>query len=127
MHHNELTRIVIGHALDVHKKLGPGLLESTYKGCLEHVLRKAGLFVEREKTIPVIFDSVHLEMGYRLDFLIERKLVLEIKSVETLHEVHLAQVLTYLKLGGFSLGLLMNFNVCKLTDGIKRIVHNLEE
>ncbi|MCX3265780.1 GxxExxY protein [Pedobacter agri] len=125
MGENELSRVVIGLAIEVHNALGPGLLESAYKECLFYKIAKAGLFVEKEKIMPLIFEEVRLECGYRIDILVERKLVLELKSVEALNDVHLAQTLTYMKLGNYKLGLLMNFNVILLKDGLKRIANGL--
>ncbi|AZI24439.1 MAG: GxxExxY protein [Pedobacter agri] len=125
MGENELSRVVIGLAIEVHNALGPGLLESAYKECLFYKIAKAGLFVEKEKIMPLIFEEVRLECGYRIDILVERKLVLELKSVEALNDVHLAQTLTYMKLGNYKLGLLMNFNVTLLKDGLKRIANGL--
>ena len=120
---NELATKVIGHALEVHKALGPGLLESAYKETLFYKIRKLGLYVEKEVPMPLIFEEVHLECGYRMDLLVERKLVIELKSVEALNDVHFAQILTYLKLGGFKLGLLINFNVALLKNGIRRVIN----
>lgn len=125
MNENELSKIVIGLALQVHRDLGPGLLENTYKECLFHKIQKAGLEVRKEVALPVCYEGVKLECGYRLDLLVANKLVVEIKSVEALNDVHLAQVLTYLKLGECKLGLLINFNVALLKSGIKRIVNGL--
>ncbi|HNW99072.1 MAG TPA: GxxExxY protein [Bacteroidales bacterium] len=125
MTENELSNIVIGLAIEVHTALGPGLLESAYKECLYYKINKAGLFVEKEKPMPLIFEEVKLDCGYRIDLAIERKLVIEIKSVEALNDIHLAQTLTYLKLGNYKLGLLINFNVLRLKEGIKRVVNNL--
>ncbi|VAX17700.1 hypothetical protein MNBD_IGNAVI01-2746 [hydrothermal vent metagenome] len=125
MHENELSKEIIGLAIKVHKKLGPGLLESAYEECLYYELNKACLFVEKQKPMPLIYDEVKLDIGYRMDLLIENKVVVEIKSVDTLNDVHLAQILTYLKLSGCKLGLLINFNVSLLKDGIKRVVNNL--
>ena len=116
MDENELSKIVIGLAIDVHNALGPGLLESAYKECLYYKILKAGLFVEKEKVMPLIFEEVKLDCGYRIDILVENKLVLGLKSVESLNDVHLAQTLTYMKLGNYKLGLLMNFNVIRLKD-----------
>jgi GxxExxY protein len=113
---------ILGCALDVHKALGPGLLENAYKECLYYKLQKSGLFVEKEKPMPLIFEEVKLECGYRLDLLVENKIVVELKSVEALNDVHLAQVLTYMRLGKFNLGLLINFNVSILKNGIKRVI-----
>lgn len=123
MTENELANKVIGVAIDVHRFLGPGLLESAYKECLSYKLIKSGLFIEKEKPMPLIFEEVKLDCGYRIDILVEHKLVLELKSVEALNDVHLAQTLTYLKLGGFKLGLLINFNVELLKNGIKRVIN----
>ena len=125
MNENELSKIVIGLALQVHRDLGPGLLENTYKECLYYKIQKAGLEVRKEVALPVVYEGVNLECGSRLDLLVENKLVIEIKSIEALNDVHLAQVLTYLKLGEFKLGLLINFNVALLKSGIKRIVNGL--
>ena len=125
MDENELSRIVIGLAIEVHSALGTGLLESAYKECLYYKILKAGLFVEKEKIMPLIFEEVKLDCGYRIDILVERKLVLELKSIEAFNEIHLAQTLTYMKLGNYKLGLLMNFNVIRLKDGLKRVVNGL--
>ena len=125
MNENELSHKVIGLAMEVHTALGPGLLESAYKECLYYKIANSGLFVEKEKPMPLVFEEVKLDCGYRLDLLVENKLVVELKSVDILNDVHLAQVLTYMKLGNFKLGLLMNFNVARLKDGIKRVVNNL--
>jgi len=122
---NEISNRIIGKAIELHKILGPGLLESAYKECLFYELQKAGIYVEKEKPIPLIYNNVKLECGYRIDILAEQKVVIEIKSVETLNEVHMAQTLTYMKLGDYKLGLLINFNVVLLKSGIKRIVNNL--
>lgn len=125
MTEDELSNIVIGLAIKVHKNLGPGLLESAYKECLFYEIQKAGLFVEKEKPMPLIYEEVKLDVGYRLDLIVENKLVIDTKSVEALNDVHLAQVITYLKLSGCKLGLLINFNVTKLVNGIRRVVNNL--
>jgi GxxExxY protein len=121
MQENELTGKIIGQAIELHNTLGPGLLESVYKECLYYKLLKSGLWVEKEKAMPLIFEEVKLECGYRIDLLVEKELVIEIKSIECLNGIHLAQTLTYMKLGNYKLGLLINFNVNKLKDGIKRI------
>ena len=120
---NELTGRIIGLAIEVHSALGPGLLESSYKECLYYKIGKSGLYVEKEKPMPLVFENVKLECGYRIDLLVENKIVIEIKSVDALNDIHMAQTLTYLKLGNYKLGLLMNFNVLKLKDGIKRIIN----
>ena len=123
MTENEIANKVIGIAIDVHKVLGPGLLESVYQECLFYKLSKSNFFVEKEKPMPIIFEEVKLEYGYRIDLLIERKLVIEIKSVDALNDIHLAQTLTYMKLGDYKLGLLINFNVVFLKDGIRRVIN----
>ena len=119
---NELSNQVIGCAIEVHKSLGPGLLESAYKECLFYKLVQNNLFVEKEKPLPLIFEEVKLECGYRVDILVENKLIIEVKSVEALNDIHLAQVLTYLKLSKCKLGLLINFNVLLLKEGIRRVI-----
>jgi GxxExxY protein len=119
---NDLATKIIGAAITIHKTLGPGLLESAYKECLYYELLKAGLHVEKEKPLPLVYEEVKLNCGYKLDLLVENKLVIEIKAVEALNDIHLAQVLTYLKVSGCKLGLLMNFNVIKVKDGIRRII-----
>ena len=123
MTENELANRIIGLAIEVHKSLGPGLLESAYKECLCYKIGKSGLLVQKEKPMPLIFEEVRLECGYSIDLLVENKLVIEIKSVDALNEIHLAQTLTYLKLGNYKLGLLINFNVLLLKDGIKRVIN----
>jgi GxxExxY protein len=125
MNENDISKIIIGGAIEIHKSLGPGLLESAYKECLYYKLNKEGLLVIKEKSMPLIFEEVRLECGYRIDLLVENKVVIEIKSVEALNDVHLAQTLTYMKLGNFKLGLLINFNVTLLKNGIKRVVNRL--
>ncbi len=123
MTENEIAHKVIGSAIEVHSSLGPGLLENVYKNCLFYKIEKSGLYVEKEKPMPVVFEEVKLDCGYRIDLLIEKKMVVEIKSVEALHDVHLAQTLTYLKLGNYKLGLLINFNVARLKQGLKRVIN----
>ena len=123
MKENELSHIVIGLAIDIHSSLGPGLLESAYQECLFYKVNKEGFKVEKEKTMPLIFEGLKLDCGYRIDLLVENKLVIEIKSVDALNEIHLAQTLTYLKLGKYKLGLLINFNTILLKSGIKRIIN----
>ncbi len=119
---NLLSNKIIGLAIKVHTKLGPGLLESTYKECLYYEISKEGHKVVKEKPIPLIYESVKLELGYRVDLLVDDKLIIEIKAIEALADIHTAQVLTYLKLSECRLGLLMNFNVPLLKKGIKRFV-----
>ncbi len=123
METNEITDKIIGCAIKVHKVLGPGLLESAYQACLYYELVKSGLQVEKEKALPLVYEEVKLDCGYRMDFLIEHRVVVEVKSVESLTDIHLAQVLTYLKLSENRFGLLINFNVVKLKDGVKRVVN----
>jgi GxxExxY protein len=125
MSENELSSLIIGCALKVHKALGPGLLESAYEVCLLYELAKLGLKVECQKGLPLIYEEVNLECGYRLDLLVEGKVIVELKAIESLTSLHTAQVLTYLKLSNCKLGLLINFNVPLLKDGIKRLVRNL--
>lgn len=125
MTENEISSKIIGCAIDIHKSLGPGLLESAYQECLFYKLKKEGLRVEKEKAMPLIYEEVHLDCGYRIDLLVENKVVIELKSVEALTDVHMAQTLTYMKLGEYKLGLLMNFNVNLLKHGIKRVVNKL--
>jgi GxxExxY protein len=119
---NKITEIIIGCAIEVHKRLGPGLLESTYEACLFYEIQKVGLKIIRQLGLPLVYKEIRLEEGYRLDFLVEDCVVVEIKSVEAFNDIHTAQVLTYLKLSGAKVGLLINFNVLKLTDGIKRLI-----
>ena len=121
---NEITEIIIGCAIKVHKALGPGLLESAYEECLDFEMRKTTLEIERQKPLPLVYEEVKLDCGYRLDFIANKKVVLEVKSVEALNDIHLAQTLTYLRLSKCKVGLLINFNVVKLTEGIKRVVKN---
>lgn len=125
MTENELSNKIIGAAIKVHDALGPGLLESAYQECLYFVLNNDGMHVEKEKPMPLIFHEVKLECGYRIDLLVENKIVIEIKSVEALNDVHLAQLLTYLKIGNYKLGLLINFNVVRLKQGIKRVANGI--
>jgi len=122
---NDISEIIIGCAIEVHKSLGPGLLESAYLECLFYELQKTGLQVEKQKPLPLIYKEVKLDIGYRIDLVVERKVIIELKSVEALNDIHIAQVLTYLKLSGCKLGLLMNFNVLRLVDGIKRLANKL--
>ena len=125
MNENELSRIIIGKAIDIHQSLGPGLLESVYKECLFYELKRSGFHSVKEKSVPLIYEGIILDCGYRIDILVEDKVVIEIKSIELLAQIHLAQILTYLKMGHYKLGLLINFNVVLLKDGIRRVVNNL--
>ncbi|MXV14827.1 GxxExxY protein [Hufsiella ginkgonis] len=125
MTENEVANRVIGLAIKVHMALGPGLLENAYKECLYYEILNAGLTAVKEKPVPLVYEEVRLDCGYRIDILVENKLVIELKCVELLSPVHLAQALTYLKIGNYKLALLMNFHVTRLRDGIKRIVNGL--
>ena len=125
MTENELSHVVVGCSLKVHSALGPGLLESAYEACLEYELVTNGLLVEVQKPLPLIYQCVKLECGYRVDLLVERKLIVEVKAVEALAEIHFAQVLTYLRLSDLRLALLLNFNVVHMKDGIRRVVNKL--
>ncbi len=118
---NEITERVIGCGIKVHTNLGPGLLESAYESCLYYELFKAGLSVERQKPIPLIYEEVKMECGYRADLVVERRIIVEVKAVEALNEIHIMQTVTHLKLANYRLGLLINFNVVRLKDGIRRI------
>jgi GxxExxY protein len=120
--HNDLTGKIIGAAIEVHRTLGPGLLESTYEACLVFELQEKGLIVERQKPLPLVYKSVKLDSGYRLDLVVEGKVVVEIKSVSEVAAVHEAQLLSYLRLAGLQIGLLINFNVKMLKHGIHRII-----
>ncbi len=122
---NQLSKIVFNCALKVHQNLGPGLLESAYEECLFYELKKTGLDIQKQKALPLVYEEVKLDIGYRIDIIIENKLILEIKSVEALNEIHFAQLLTYLKLTNCKLGMLMNFNVALIKNGIRRVVNNL--
>ncbi len=126
MTENDIATLVLDGAFQVHRELGPGLLESAYEACLFYELNERGLFVEKQKPIPVVYRDVELDVGYRVDLMVENKIIVEIKAVSELTDIHLAQILTYLKLAKCRLGLLINFNVKMLKDGIKRVVNNLE-
>jgi GxxExxY protein len=125
MTENELSKIVFDAGLKVHKALGPGLLENAYEECLCYELCKQNLLVEKQKPLPLIYQEIRLDVGYRIDLMLERKLIIEIKSVEALNELHIAQILSYLRLSNCKLGLLINFNTVLFKDGIKRVVNNL--
>jgi len=120
---NELSKKIIGCAIEVHKQLGPGLLESAYQECLYYELKQAGLKVQKEKPMPIVYKEVKLDHGYRIDLLVEEKIVIEIKTIEAFNDVHTAQVLTYLRLGKYKLGLLFNFQTTILKSGIKRVIN----
>jgi hypothetical protein len=119
---NQITHEILDSAYKVHSALGPGLLESAYKACLEYELKKKGLKVECEKALPLVYEEVKLDCGYRIELLVENEIIVELKTVEFLNDVHLAQVLTYLRFAEKHVGLLLNFNVKSLKDGIKRVV-----
>ncbi len=119
---NDITRIIIGCGIEVHKQLGPGLLESAYEECLAFELKQKGLQVERQKALPIQYKDIQLEFGYRIDLLVENTVVIELKSVDALHPLHEAQILTYMKFAEKKVGLLMNFNVLVLKDGVKRFM-----
>lgn len=123
MTENEISNLIIGCAIEVHKQLGPGLLESAYQECLFYELQKAGLNVQKEISLPIIYKEVRLDHGYRIDLLVNNSVVIETKTVEYFTDVHTAQVLTYLKLGNYKLGLLLNFHVTTLKNGIKRVIN----
>lgn len=125
MTENEISNIIIGLAIEIHRKLGPGLLENVYKECLFYKITQRGFLVDKEKSMPLTFEEVQLDCGYRIDLLVENKFITEIKSVESLSVNHLAQTLTYLRLGNYKLGLLINFNETLLKNGIRRVVNNL--
>jgi len=120
---NQLTQRIIGAAIEVHRALGPGLLESAYQECLFYELRQQGLSVQKEVALPVVYKEVKLNHGYRIDLLVENQVVLELKTVGLLNDVHQAQILTYLKLGNYPLGLLINFHTTLLKNGIKRFIN----
>jgi GxxExxY protein len=122
MEFENITREIIGAAIEVHKQLGPGLLESAYEECLIFELQQKGYKVERQKPVPVIYKEIKLDYGYRIDILVENKVLLELKSIEAIAPVHEAQILTYMKFSGIKIGLLMNFNVTVLKNGLKRFV-----
>ena len=123
---NELSRIIVDSAFKIHSNLGPGLFESVYEVTMAHELRQRGCHVVCQRGIPVIYESVRLELGFRADIIVDHKVIVEIKSIEAIAKVHGKQLLTYLRLTDFRLGLLINFNVTLIKDGIKRVVNNLE-
>lgn len=125
MTENQVAREVLDAGLRVHRALGPGLLERAYEECLFYELTQSGIFVEKQKALPLIYEEVELEVGYYVDLMIERKFIVELKSVERLNDVHLAQILTYLKLADCKLGMLINFNVSLLKNGVKRVINGV--
>ncbi len=120
---NELTGKIIGCAIQVHKTLGPGLLESIYRESLMIELISNDLIVEKEKVVPAFYNNTKLEIGLRMDLIVENRIILELKSVESIHDIHIAQTLSYLKMSGLKIGLLMNFNVLVLKSGIRRLIN----
>ena len=125
MDENAIGEVVLGCAIKVHKALGPGLLESAYETCLAHEIGKTGLTYQRQIVLPVFYDEQRIDIGYRLDLLVEGRVVVEVKTVDKLIDIHRAQLLSYLKLGDYRLGYLLNFNVPVLKEGIVRMVNNL--
>ena len=123
MTENEISKQIIGAAIEVHKQLGPGLLESSYEACLSYELKQLGFDVKTQVPLPVIYKEVRLNVGYRIDILVENKVIIEVKAVDTLADIHTAQLLTYLKLKNLKLGLLINFNSVRVVDGVKRILN----
>ena len=127
MFENDITDPIIGCAINVHNTLGPGLLESAYESCLYYELFKSGLFVERQRPVPLFYKDMRMDCGSRADVIVERKVIVEIKSVDALSEIHLMQTVTHLKLTTCSVGLRINFNVPKLKDGIRRVVNRFND
>ena len=125
MTENTLAKIIFELGLKVHRNLGPGLLESAYEECLFYELTKTGQTVEKQKALPLVYEEVKLDAGYRIDLLVEQKVIIEIKSVESLNDLHMAQILTYLKLSNCKLGLLINFNSVLFKDGVKRVINGI--
>jgi GxxExxY protein len=126
-HENEITRVVVDVAYQIHIRLGPGLLESVYQAVMIHELRKRGLHVDDDVGVPVVWEEVRLDVGFRADLIVERKVVLELKSVEDMHPVHKKQLLTYLRLTGCRVGLVLNFGAELMKDGIYRVVNGLKD
>lgn len=125
MTENELSKIIVDVSYKIHKRLGPGLLESVYETILFHELSKKGLKIERQKPIPIIWDGIYLDIGFRSDLIVENKVIIEIKSVEQISNVHLKQLLTYIRITDLKLGLLINFNEALIKNGIKRVANGL--
>ena len=121
---NEISKQIIGAAIEVHRTLGPGLVESAYESCLEYELSQRGMTVERQKQLPIEYKTVVIDAAFRLDLVVNEKVIVELKAVEQVYPIHKAQLLTYLKLSGLELGLLINFNVRILRDGVSRVIHN---
>jgi GxxExxY protein len=125
MTENELSKIIVNSCFQIHKELGPGLFESVYEECLNFELLQKGLFVERQKELPVLYRTIKMQIGFRTDLIVDKKVIVEIKSQESIAAVHQKQVLTYLRLSDIKLGLLINFNETLIKNGIQRIVNNL--
>ncbi len=125
MDENELSNIIIGAAITVHREMGPGLMESVYEHCMEHELQGSGIQVERQVALPVYYKGTKLDLGFRIDLWVERKVILELKATDALHTIHTAKLLNYLKLTDNRLGLLINFNMKLLRSGIKRVANGL--
>jgi GxxExxY protein len=125
MTENELAKITFNCGLKVHKNLGAGLLESAYEACLYYELTQEGLNVEKQKVLPIVYDEVRLDAGYRIDLMVENKLIIEIKAVESLNNLHFAQILTYLRLSHCKLGLLINFNTVLFKNGVRRVINGI--
>ncbi|NJD76830.1 MAG: GxxExxY protein [Candidatus Methanoperedens sp.] len=125
MDENELSKLIVGAAIEVHRSLGPGLLESSYEECLCHELSLREISFQRQAPMPVVYKGIRLDCGYRVDIIVDKKVIIELKSVADVQPIHKAQLLTYLKLSGLKLGILMNFNVQLMKDGINRFVNNL--
>jgi GxxExxY protein len=123
MDREQIIKTILDSSFQVHTELGPGLLESSYEACLAHELMSKGLNVQVQKPLPLVYQQVKLEIGYRIDVIVENEIIVEIKSVEALNDLHLAQILTYLKLSNKKIGLLINFNVKSLKEGIQRIIN----
>lgn len=127
MNENEIAKRVVDAAYSIHRSLGPGLLESSYEECLFYEIINAGLLAEKQKPLPLIYKDVRMDIGYRIDIIIENKFIVEVKSVDAFNDVHLAQILTYMRLSDCKLGLIINFNVSLIKYGIKRVVNGLVE
>lgn len=125
MTENEISEIIIGCAIEVHKTLGPGLFKSAYEETLFYEIGKKGLWIQRHKPLPLVYKQLKIKTGYKPDFLVENKVIIDIKTVESFNNIHLAEIITCLKLTGCKLGLLLNFRVLRMKDGVKRVVHNL--
>jgi GxxExxY protein len=126
MNEEEIIKIVLDEAFYIHKTIGPGMLESVYQTCLAHRLRQRGLYVETERSVPVIFEEIRMEYGYRVDILVEKKVVVETKNIEAIADIHIAQILTYLRFLNLRHGLILNFKTVLLKNGIKRVLNGFD-